>query len=205
MANKLRFDRDAAIDTSVDHLWRWGVASASVKSLSEMLGITRSSFYNAFHSREAFIEEVLERYMEQSPDRNFRLSDGNVSVRKVTTQVLREVCRVRARDKDARGCLAANCLVESVGRDEVVGEYLEKKILGNIRALKSFLESGKRSGELSAEFDADTAALGIQSLLIGLSVTSRIVRSEKKLWKVAEATLGSFDLLDDGDGDQRRN
>lgn len=49
--------------------WRDGYQANSVKALSERLGITRSSFYNAFESREAMFMEAFERYLERSPDR----------------------------------------------------------------------------------------------------------------------------------------
>ncbi|KPH83146.1 TetR/AcrR family transcriptional regulator, partial [Bosea vaviloviae] len=64
-----QFDRDAALEAALMAFWRDGYQANSVKALSERLGITRSSFYNAFESREAMFMEALERYLERSPDR----------------------------------------------------------------------------------------------------------------------------------------
>ncbi|HHL20983.1 MAG TPA: TetR/AcrR family transcriptional regulator, partial [Aliiroseovarius sp.] len=69
MGRPSKFDREAAIDKVMQEVWRNGFERASVKALSERLGITRSSFYNAFDSREALFEKVLARYFAQSPDR----------------------------------------------------------------------------------------------------------------------------------------
>src|SRR3546814_19449373 len=63
------FDRDAALEVAMLAFWREGFKETSVKALSERLGITRSSFYNAFGSQEAMFLEALDRYLERSPDR----------------------------------------------------------------------------------------------------------------------------------------
>ncbi len=55
MGRPSKFDREAAIDKVMQEVWRNGFERASVKALSERLGITRSSFYNAFDSREALL------------------------------------------------------------------------------------------------------------------------------------------------------
>ena len=55
MARPSKFDRKEAVELAMNEIWRDGYEANSVKALSEKLGITRSSFYNAFSSRRGFV------------------------------------------------------------------------------------------------------------------------------------------------------
>jgi TetR/AcrR family transcriptional repressor of nem operon len=77
--------------------------ASSAKALSERLGITRSSFYNAFGSREASFKEALDLYFSIAPDRVLAHIEANESVLEVLTRTFRDVCRVRAADPEAYG------------------------------------------------------------------------------------------------------
>ena len=59
MARPSKFDRQTAVELVMNDIWRSGFEANSVKAISEKLGITRSSFYNAFGSREALFLEAL--------------------------------------------------------------------------------------------------------------------------------------------------
>ena len=59
MARPSKFDREDALDVVMNQIWQTGYRNNSVKSLAEVLGITRSSFYNAFGSQEQLFKEVL--------------------------------------------------------------------------------------------------------------------------------------------------
>ena len=45
MSRAKAFDRDAALALLMEEIWEHGYEACSVKSMSETLGITRSSFY----------------------------------------------------------------------------------------------------------------------------------------------------------------
>ena len=62
MGRPTSFNRDEAIETVMQEMWRNGYEANTVKALSERLGITRSSYYNAFGSREALFKLALEKY-----------------------------------------------------------------------------------------------------------------------------------------------
>ena len=85
MARPSKFDRDEAIETAMEAFWRAGYQACSVRALSERLGITRSSFYNAFGSREALFREALARYGDQAPDQAF--ADAQVNPGEVRRRI----------------------------------------------------------------------------------------------------------------------
>ncbi len=196
MGRPAKFNRDEAVETVMNEIWKNGFAACSVKAVSEKLGITRSSFYNAFGDRAALFEEVLERYFSQSPDRALNDGGDKRPVLPLLTRVFREVCRIRAADAQARGCMVINCVAELVGVDDTLGPVLERAVLGNIGRLEFLLRRAAENGEITDNGDLHEKALALQNLLIGLNVMCKVVRSEEELWAAARQTLRGLGLYD---------
>lgn len=195
MARPSKFNRDEAVEIAMDAFWKDGYEASSVKALSERLGITRSSFYNAFESREALFAEVLDRYAAQSPDRAFADLVGDGQVRALITRTFRAACRARAADPDARGCLAVKSVDELCNRDRVLSPLLEDAILRNVSRIERLLDFGKETGELPTSLDSHATALALKAQLVGLNVISKVIRDERELRMAAEAALRGFGLF----------
>ncbi len=197
MGRPAKFERQAAVERAMNEIWRNGFQACSAKALSETLGITRSSFYNAFGSREQLFREALALYAERCPDRPLAAGNWNGSVLDLLAGTIHEVCRVRASDSEARGCMAVNSVAELVGVDDVLGPELERAVLGNVEQFEKLMHLASENGELPDEFDARTAALALQNLLLGLNVMAKVIHSEEDLWAAARGTLRGLGLYRD--------
>jgi len=189
------FNREEALEAVMHRLWRDGYEASSVKALSEMLGITRSSFYNAFGTREALFEEALALYFSQTPDRPLATATPDMSVKRLLTSVFRAACRSRAEDPESRGCMAVNCISELCNAHEALGPIIEKAVLGSLARIETILGWGVKAGELDSKLDTRATALAVQNLMIGISVMSKVVRKEKDLVLTADTTLAALGLL----------
>jgi len=194
MGRTAKFDREAAVEICMNEIWRNGFEACSVKAISEKLGITRSSFYNAFDSREALFLEVLAHYFAQTPDRVLGDVGPQTNVRRLLTDFYKDVCRTRAADPDARGCLAVNCVSELVGVDEALGPVLKDAIRFSIDRLESILKTAAANGQIEDNGDLSAKALALQNLMIGLNVLSKVVHTENEMLAVAEQTLRGLGL-----------
>ncbi|MBX2853524.1 MAG: TetR/AcrR family transcriptional regulator [Rhodobacteraceae bacterium] len=194
MARPTSFDRDAAIETAMQELWRHGYEASSVKKISELLGITRSSYYNAFGTREELFKLALAAYGAQSPD---RVLCGDLLERPILvllTAMFRQVCAVRAADPEARGCLFINSLCELGGEQSELGQLLVDSFISGAERLEELLDIAVRNGELPGDTDTHAKALCIQNLLIGLNTQSKAVHDEDELWLVARTMLEGLGL-----------
>jgi TetR/AcrR family transcriptional repressor of nem operon len=194
MSRPAKFDRDQALDLVMNEIWKNGFQACSVKAVSEKLGITRSSFYNAFGSREELFEEALDLYFQHSPDRVLNDVGDDVRIVRLLTEMLKEVCRSRAADKQARGCMAVNCVAELVGANPDLGPVLEEGILGSLDRLEMLLRRAAANGEIEDNGDLRDKALALQNLMIGINVMSKVVRSEADLWAASRQTLDGLGL-----------
>lgn len=198
------FNREDAVETAMQEIWRAGYEASSVKAISERLGITRSSYYNAFGSREELFKEVLATYLAQSPDRALHAEIPKTSIKELLTSTFREICRVRAADAEGRGCLAINCLCELMsGSHDRFGGMIADAIFANAARMEELLSVAVARGELPEQTDVRAKALALQALLVGLNALSRAVRSEEDLWLSARTTLKGLGLCDDGQSQER--
>ena len=197
MGRPPKFDREAAVETAMHEIWRNGLEACSAKALSERLGISRSSFYNAFGSREALFKEALGLYLASTPDHVLGSVEADANTLEVLAGMFRNVCRVRAADPEAKGCMAVNCVAELVGADAALGPVLEDAMLKSLDRLERLLRRAAANGEIEDADDLREKALALQNLLIGLNLMSKVVRSEADLWATAKLTLQGLDLYRD--------
>lgn len=198
MARPAKFDRETAVECAMQEIWRSGYEATSVKAMSEKLGLTRSSYYNAFGSRENLFREALAAYFKQSPDRALYEEPDGVSIKSLLTTTFRAACAARAADPEGRGCLAINALCELAGSpEEELSELMTSAVLGSTSRLEQLLILGVSGFELPADTDCHGKALALQALLAGINVMSKAVREERELWLSARTTLSALDLLEE--------
>lgn len=176
------FARDDAIGAAMTLFWQKGYRAVSASDLADAMSIRRSSFYNSFGSREAVYREALSQYTAQSPDAPLDRVVRGQPVVPVLVSVFREICRVRAADKEARGCLVCNGAAELVGVDEETGPLVERAISNRAAAFAKLLRQAVDQREIAAETDVPATAQACVTFLVGLNTISKVVRSEKQLW-----------------------
>lgn len=175
--------------------WRDGYQANSVKALSERLGITRSSFYNAFESREAMFMEALERYLERSPDRALAVVPPEGSVCALITATFKTVCQSLARDVDAKGCLAVNSVGALCNVDAELGPKVAAHMVERLGRIETLLGVAVARGELPHDTDIAATALTLKTFLVGLNVMAKVAPDRAALWSAAGAMLASFGIL----------
>lgn len=195
MARPSNFDRDDAVQTAMQEIWTVGFEASSVKAVSEKLGITRSSYYNAFGTREALFKEALAAYFAQTPDRALYGDVSQVPILVLLTSTLRAICTSRANDPVARGCLAVNCLCEKADANgDPVGDLLVDAMLSSATRIETLLTIAVERGELPGDADVHGKALAVQNLIVGISAFSKALRAEDELWLTARTTLDGLGL-----------
>ncbi|MEM7653220.1 MAG: TetR/AcrR family transcriptional regulator, partial [Pseudomonadota bacterium] len=173
MGRPKEFDSDDAIDRAMHALWKHGYESCSVKALSELLDITRSSFYNTFGTREALFRLALDRYAEISPNIALAQATENTPLKPLLTSVFREVCAIRTADPDGRGCLALNSMVELGNVHELLGDRIIHGVRDMGQRLEQLLRWAVDRGEISPTTDIPGTALALLNLLVGLNLMSK--------------------------------
>lgn len=185
MGRPPEFNREKAVSAALDRLWRAGFNASTAHGLSEAMGLSRSSFYNSFGSREAVFLEAMEVYTKDSPDSKiFEIGEDDL-VLPVIRDIVKEVCRVRSDPSMPGGCFAVNSIAELVGADDELGPMLESMLTLRIRTYAKLFGQARRNGEFERDIDEKLLAEETMVFLCGLNTTSKVMRNEKKLWALA--------------------
>lgn len=189
MARKLAFNRELAVEKVMFKIWQDGYHAASVKALSELLGITRSSFYHTFESREVLFKEVLNLYSDYTPLQRLMRAQKGQKVLPALTLTLKELCQMRAQDAVQKGCLAMNSVAELCGNGTTLSCHLKEQLnLSNCR-LEELLMWAREQGEIEQDVNVHHLALAVSNLFIGLNIMSKAINEYDELWAAAKTTL----------------
>jgi len=61
--------REHLIEVGLERIRRIGYAATGVKEILDLAGVPKGSFYHYFPSKEAFVQEVLQRYSARETQR----------------------------------------------------------------------------------------------------------------------------------------
>ena len=143
------FAADDVVDTAMDVFWDRGYQASAVADLEDATGLSRSSLYQAFGSKEALFDSALDRYIGSVAD---DLLGGMERPGATVDDVARFFRRLAVifRGDGAlarRGCLWVNSILESAGDAGAVnargGEY-------NARLRAAFAHALARPGRRGA-------------------------------------------------------
>ncbi len=194
MGRPTKFDREEAVETAMETIWTNGFEKSSVKNLAETLGMTRSSFYNAFGTREDLFLETVPLYAKQSPDAILNEAQSG-PVLPAVVEMFRAICRTRAADPEARGCMIINTICEICPDTDGLGRDLQNMIEASTTRFEDLMTHARENGELPPDADPHAIALALQNLMIGLNVYSKVQRSESELWLSARTTLMGLGIV----------
>lgn len=166
------FDRDTVLATIVDLFWEQGYAATSIGDVVDRTGLSKSSLYGAFGSKDALYRAALSRYLDDHHHMIVEtLRDGSRGLADVEAFLDRIWEQIDTVGED-RGCLMVNTSTElgSTAPDltELAAQHRALLRTGFEAALQRAVERG----EFDAARVADTAN-ALVATAIGVAVMSR--------------------------------
>jgi TetR/AcrR family transcriptional repressor of nem operon len=146
--------REDILNAGLKVMFRSGYQGATVRDICAAAGAPHGSFTNHFRSKEAFAQEVLDRYFA-----NLRgyvkeaLGDESLIPRQRLKRYLDIVSGVLEADKWNRGCLIGDFSLETTGQSKLLRDRLEA-IFQEWRApFASCIAEAQTIGEVDSTFD----------------------------------------------------
>jgi TetR/AcrR family transcriptional repressor of nem operon len=159
-----------------------GYCGASVRDIVRAAGVPQGSFTNHFSSKEAFAEEVLERY--------FSLVRGNIE-KTLRNDSLPPLRRLRAwidlqiaflkKAEFRTGCLIGNFSIEASDHSELIRQRLAEMFKDINESIVYCLKAAVDARELSASTDVREVAGVLYSSWQGAILQSKVELSIKPL------------------------
>jgi AcrR family transcriptional regulator len=168
------FERQAALEAALLLFWKQGYEPTSLNQLKEVMGgISPTSFYAAFGSKEQLFEEVVDLYRSTEGRVTDILFNDEISPRSAIEGCLRQSARMQTDTSHPLGCLivsgASNC---SVTGGKVV-ELLTGIRRRNSEAIMGQVRRAVAIGDLPAGTDIEGLSGVFGTFLVGISTAAR--------------------------------
>lgn len=133
---------------------RSGYEGASVRDICAAAGAPHGSFTNHFRSKEAFAEEVLDRYFVHTKALvKEALDDRSLTPRQRLKRYLDIISGVLADDKWSRGCLIGDFSLETASQSDLLRARLEAIFQEWRVPFASCIAEAQTAGEIGSAFD----------------------------------------------------
>jgi len=185
------FDEAAALDRATDLFWRRGYEATSVQDLVDELGISRSSLYATFGTKDRLYQQALLHYCAVEAGPRHALLTGDGSVRSAVRALLAGIARAPVERPDRRGCLVVNAATERIPADPETTAAVAAQLGRFEAALHAALRRGQDAGELDPAQDARALARFLVTVVQGMRVVGKATDDAAALRDVAEVALAA--------------
>lgn len=185
------FDRQAALEKSMDLFWRNGYEATSLTELIQEMGIGRQSLYNSFGDKHTLFVEAVQHYINSKGQHFLSVlqADGSPvgNVRRLLEQMVDFVA-----SGDCRGCLVTNSIVELAPHDKKVHNMVHSMVKQVEKTLQATLDRAVDEGEISPSTDTRAMARFFNNTVHGLVVLGKSSATKNELKDVVKVALSTL-------------
>ncbi|WP_338863218.1 TetR/AcrR family transcriptional regulator [Myxococcus stipitatus] len=194
------FDEAKVLDQALEVFWRLGYEGATVADLTGATGLSATSLYAAFDSKEGLYRRVLEHYREGPGGNTGRALEEEPTARGGFERVLREAARNFTRRKLPPGCMISTAVLRCAQAHRPVADLVSSLRQATVASFRERLARAVREGELPEGTDTGALARYFGALLQGMSVQAADGATEADLLALAAVAMRAWD---GGDGRPR--
>lgn len=167
------FDENAAIDRAIRIFWSKGYEATSISDLTEAMGITRGSLYNAYGSKKGLFKQALCKYDRDNRQTTLEqlgaLDDPVSAIAKLFDSLITaNTCKTRV-----KGCLMINTMMERPNHDVEIQAIVDAAIIDFEAFLERTVGLGQARGQIQSSTVPKEAAKSLLALFVGGRVLSR--------------------------------
>ena len=172
--------------------WERGYEGSSFDDLIAVMGISPSSFYNSFGSKERLYQEATKSYVERSGQWFVSELEAVTDTKTAFHRVLTAAAVALTRDDLPTGCMISLACTYvppelSALRDMMAGYRQTAQA-----AMADRVRRGIDEGDVPADTDADALASFYSALSRGMAVLARDGASRERLLEIAEIAMRAW-------------
>ena len=186
------FDRATALHQAMTLFWERGYESTSFDDLITAMGISPSSFYNAFGSKERLYQEATEAYLGISSEWFI----GELGAATDAKTAFHQLLTAAAREFTQKG-LPTGCMISLAGTQLPPAlTPLRDMMAGYRRAARSAMadriQRGIDEGDVPKDTDVEALAAFYSALSCGMAVQARDGASRARLLAIVEVAMRAW-------------
>jgi AcrR family transcriptional regulator len=186
------FDRSAALQQAMKLFWERGYEGATFDDLTAAMGISASSFYNAFGSKEHLFQEATEAYMEAAGQWFAGELNADTDTKTAFHRLLSAAAREFTRIDLPTGCMISLACTQvppalACLRDTMAGHREAAQ-----SAMAARIQRGIDEGDVPKDTDVEALAAFYSTLSRGLALQARDGASRERLQAIVEIGMRAW-------------
>ena len=187
-----QFDRTAALDQAMHVFWDRGYEGATFDELIAAMGISPSSFYNAFGNKEALYREAVGAYLT-GPGGFFPSAlTGEGSARDAFTRLVTATAAAYTDETGPAGCMISLAGVHDAPERADIRDFMRGVRGQSVALMEKRLAEGVRSGDLPAQTDIAQIADFFETVFRGMAVRARDGADRRTLERTGAMALAAW-------------
>lgn len=188
----IEFDPDAALSAAMELFWARGYEGTSLQDLLDGMGIGRSSFYQAFHSKRDIFIRAVDRYRDNLLAELTRQLAAAPSGVKFLRGTLASVAADARGAQPPRGCLVFNSAVEFGQSDREVSARIKAGIDAFTSAFAAAIRRAQREGDIDPGKDPELMGRYMVCAMSGLRTLAKAGAKPQELTALAEIEMSAL-------------
>ena len=187
------FDRCKALNEAMKLFWERGYEGTSFDDLIAAMGISASSFYNSFGSKEALYCEATRTYLEWAGQWFFAiLNDPSIDTRTAFAHLFEATAEEFTRGDHPLGCMISLAGTHGPPGMKNIREMMAEHRAFSESALAARIQKGIANGDVPAGTDCEMLAAYYSAVARGLAVQARDGASREKLAEIARLAMRAW-------------
>jgi len=189
----LEFDPNMALESAMHVFWRQGYEASSLQDLISAMGLSKSSFYQAFESKQTLFKRCIKFYRQGLIDELQGKLSKTVSGKAFIQTLFRDVTKETTGTDGRRGCLLMNTASEFAQTDPEIAELVSRSINNLTQVFELAIEQGQQQGDIPADKNRHELANYLVSSMSGLKNMVKAGANSKSIKQTANIVLSALD------------
>jgi AcrR family transcriptional regulator len=187
------FDRGRALQEAMKLFWERGYEGTSFDELISAMGISASSFYNSFGSKEALYCETTQSYLEWAGQWFFAiLNDPSTDTKTAFALLFAATAEEFTRGDHPLGCMISLAGTHCPPGMKGIRDMMAEHRAFSESAMAARIRKGVADGDVPEDTDCDMLAAFYSSLARGLAVQARDGASRAKLAEIGRLAMRAW-------------
>jgi TetR/AcrR family transcriptional repressor of nem operon len=180
------FDPELAKMKALQLFWQNGYAQTSMDELLTTIGISRSSFYNAFGDKRQLYQACLQHFGQLANTATLSLQTPKPVKEKLMDFFTLSFTNM---NNTAQGCLLVNTIQEQQAHDHELAQQASAFLLTVEQAIEKTIQTAIDQQEIKQDTDPKHSAAFIMTIIKGLRVQQKEGKPIEQLQPLYESAL----------------
>lgn len=189
----LEFNPDRVLDAAMDLFWRQGYDATSLQGLLDVMGLSKSSLYQTFGSKQKLFEQCLQRYQQMVQTNWLKRLAGEVSGRQFILDTLLSTLEEAEGATSPRGCLIMNTASEFAQSNPQIAQKVNEGVENFKEIFLTAVQQGQADGTIGRAKDPELLAKYLVSSMSGLRTMVKAGSDTQTVQSLVSIIMDSLD------------